>query len=117
MRRGGPAAGGFSLLELVVVIVIIGLLAAMGVPKVSLAVEEKRVETAKNGLYTIWTAQRLYRMEADGTATLLGRGSVYNSVALSYYNFVFVVGLAWLTGSKLLDSSEEEVSDDENDLE
>ena len=53
MRRGGPAAGGFSLLELVVVIVIIGLLAAMGVPKVSLAVEEKRVETAKNGLYTM----------------------------------------------------------------
>ena len=62
MRRGARQAG-FSMLELVIVLVLIGMLIAMGVPRIGLAREEARLDGAVAGLNTLWTAQRLYRLQ------------------------------------------------------
>jgi len=51
---------GFTLVELAVVIVIIGVLAAFGVPKFLVSVEKSKASEAFNYLSTVQTAQERY---------------------------------------------------------
>jgi len=57
------ARRGFTLTELMVVTVIIGITAAMSVPSLQRAIEQSRADIAGANLRAIWAAQRLYWLE------------------------------------------------------
>jgi general secretion pathway protein G len=61
MRR--PAHAGFTLIELMVVLVIIGVLAALIVPNVLERADDARVTAAKTDVNNIMQALKLYRLD------------------------------------------------------
>jgi len=60
-NRGGTT--GFTLIEILVVIVILGILAALVVPKVLERPDEARVIAAKSDIATVMQALKLYRLD------------------------------------------------------
>ena len=62
MRRGALHAG-FTLIEVMVVIVILGVLAAIVVPRLMSRPDEARVVAAKQEISTILQALKLYRLD------------------------------------------------------
>lgn len=75
---------GFTLVEIMVVVVIIGLLAAFIVPRVMGRVDDARVTKARADIQAIETALTLYRLDTgrypptgDGLAALTAAGDGY----------------------------------------
>jgi prepilin-type N-terminal cleavage/methylation domain-containing protein len=64
---------GFTLVELVIVVVIAGILATMGVPRVSKSVEGTQVRKGVSGMHSIWLSQRRYRLQHDEFASSVKR--------------------------------------------
>jgi general secretion pathway protein G len=58
-----PFAAGFTLIEIMVVIVILGVLAALVVPRVLERPDEARAIAAKSDIATIMQALKLYRLD------------------------------------------------------
>jgi prepilin-type N-terminal cleavage/methylation domain-containing protein len=56
---------GFTLLELIVVVVIIGILAAFAVPQYLKAVERAKLGKAQNAVGLISKAEKMYRADND----------------------------------------------------
>lgn len=59
----GRRASGFTLIEIMVVVVILGILAAIVVPRVMDNPDKARVVTAKQQIRTIETALNMYRLD------------------------------------------------------
>ena len=64
-RQKRPAAGqlGFTLIEIMVVVVIIGILAALVGPRLFGQVDRARIEAAKAEISTIENAMKFYRLD------------------------------------------------------
>ncbi|HEU4621726.1 MAG TPA: type II secretion system major pseudopilin GspG [Burkholderiaceae bacterium] len=62
-RRITRRAAGFTLIEIMVVIVILGILAALVVPKVMGRADDARVTAAKHDIGQIMQALQLYRLD------------------------------------------------------
>lgn len=58
-----PWSGGFTLIEIMVVIVILGVLAALVVPRVLERPDEARAIAARSDIATIMQALKLYRLD------------------------------------------------------
>jgi len=78
---------GFTLIELVIVVIIIGILAAIALPRYGKTVENSRVAEATSILGTIRAAQMRYVAEYDDYTNVLSDLDLNIAAAGRYFNF------------------------------
>lgn len=65
MKRDGKNQGGFTLVELIIVIIILGILAALAIPQFATSTTDAKVATLKGNLAVFRNAINLYYHEHD----------------------------------------------------
>lgn len=72
-NRMNEAKAGFTLIEILLVVVIIGILAALAAPRLGGRVKEARINSARADVQSIGTALRLYELDnGDYPSSLQG---------------------------------------------
>ena len=69
MKKRAPRA--FTLIEILIVVVILGILAAVVVPQFTDASSEAKLSALQTNLHTIRSQLQLYRMQHNGTWPVL----------------------------------------------
>jgi len=65
MRRRTPRAGGFTLIEIMVVVIILGILAATIIPQFAGTTQDAKVSTAKTDIRTLRVGVGLFYLHMD----------------------------------------------------
>jgi general secretion pathway protein G len=93
-----PCRSGFSLVEVMVVLTVIGILIALSVPRYERAWEQAHADIAAANLRAIWSAERVYWLEYHGyTSDLAGLqalGLLDSAVVLASTGYVYAVSSA-----------------------
>jgi prepilin-type N-terminal cleavage/methylation domain-containing protein len=97
---------GYSLIETIVTMIVLGVLVSMGVPRFQKSLEQSRADVAGANLRAIWSAQRLYWLEnrsyAPDLNTLLSANLIDPSLTASStpYSYTVADGSAsWFTAT------------------
>ena len=68
---------GYTLVEMMIVLVVVGVMISFGIPQFSRALEQARADVAGANLRAIWTAERIYWLD---NRTYLPPGGVTTSL-------------------------------------
>ena len=81
---------GFTLVEVLIVVIIIGILAAIGIPQFSASIEKAKGGEARAGLGHIQTAEKVYYAENESYTTTLTNLDI--SLTQRYWAFTITTG-------------------------
>jgi len=87
---------GFTLVEVLIVIIIIGILAAIGIPQFAANIEKAKGGEARAGLGFIQTAEKIYYAEND---TYVGGAGFQTSLDLSLSESYWTFAVSATTGT------------------
>jgi general secretion pathway protein G len=73
MERPNQSARGFTLIEVLIVVVILGILAGLIVPRIMDSPDKARVVAAKNDIQAIMSGLKMYRLD-NGAYPSAGQG-------------------------------------------
>jgi type IV pilus assembly protein PilE len=86
---------GFSLVELTIAVVVMGILCAIGIPRFQQSLEQSRADLAGANLRAVWSAQRLYwlqnRTYASDLSTLLSANLIDPSLTVATAPYAYSV--------------------------
>ena len=86
---------GFTLIEVMIVVALVGIVAAMAIPSFRRVMEQARVDNAASGLRSIYAAQRVYRLDnstySGDLTTLTAGGLLDPSLTTSSGSFIYQV--------------------------
>jgi prepilin-type N-terminal cleavage/methylation domain-containing protein len=95
---------GYSLIETIITMIVLGVLVSMGVPRFQKSLEQSRADVAGANLRAIWSAQRLYWLEnrsyAADLSTLLAANLIDRSLTTSSTPYSYALADAsasWFT--------------------
>ena len=86
---------GFTLVEVLIVVIIIGILAAIGIPQFADSIEKAKSGEAKAGLGHVQTGEKIYFAEHEMYTTVPGDLDI--SLSEKYWAFSITVGTNSLT--------------------
>src|SRR5205807_2801553 len=82
MYRSNGRARGFTLIEILIVVIILGILAAIVIPQFSSASNDARLSSLQSTVQTLRSQVALYRLQHNDRLPGAGTGSTFGSATL-----------------------------------